>query len=76
MTEILIAKRKHGKMNIKVVDKRTNSWTPDRYKKILTNKDPNNLALLLYDLHSMGYPIEKAYKRFKELFEDPELFFL
>ena len=76
--ELLVVKKDKGndKIKFKVVEKRFNSWVTPRYQKILSNKDYHNLALLLYDLNNMGYPIHRAYARLKELTSDPELFFL
>jgi len=74
--EILVVKKDKGNIKVKVCDKEINKWSPSRYAKIIKSKDFNDLALLLYDLHSMGYPIEKAYLKFKSFFNDPSLFFL
>ena len=78
MKEILIASKHKGndKMKFKVTDKETNRWSPARYEKIIASRDYNLLAYLFYDLNSMGYPIDKAYLKFKQLIEEPELFFL
>jgi len=74
--EILIVKRERDKLKIKVCDKETNRWSPSRYEKIIANKDYNLLAFLLYDLNSMGYNVERAFAKFKEILNEPELFFL
>lgn len=74
--EVLVFKKKRDKMNVKIVEKRFNSWSPSNYEKVLANKDFNSLALLFHDLNSMGYNIRKAYTRFLELSDEPELFFL
>ena len=78
MGEILVVKkdRRKEKLKVKVVEKRTNSWSPKRYEKVISSKDFNLLAYLLYDLNGMGYPITKAYHKFKELIDEPDLFFL
>jgi hypothetical protein len=75
--EILVVKKQNDKMKFKVCNKESNRWSPSRYEKIIKSKDYNLLALLFYDLNSMGYPINRAYSRFKELStSDPDLFFL
>ena len=78
--DILIVKKEKGKdrstMRFKVVEKVHHSWNPSKYEKIIANKDYDLLAYLFYDLHSFGFPIEKAYIKFKEFINKPELFFL
>ena len=74
--EILIVQRKADKLKFKVCDKNTNQWSPRKYEKIIASRDYNLLALVLYDLNSMGYPVSKAYTQFKKLSGDPDLFFL
>ena len=75
--EILVVKKKgNTKMKFKVCDKNKNSWTPKRYEKIIPSKDYNLLAYLFYDLYSMGYPVEKAHLKFKDMLSKPDLFFL
>ena len=74
--DILIVKRKHDKLRAKVVKKVRNDWSPARYEKIIAGKDYNLLAFLFYDLKNMGYNIEKAYGKYKELLNEPDLFFL
>ena len=75
-TELLIAKKDKDKMKFKVVKRHTAGWSPNKYEKIIANKDYHLLAYLFYDLYSMGYPIEKAYNEFKKLVNEPDLFFL
>jgi hypothetical protein len=74
--ELLIVKREREKLKFKVCEKNHNQWSPKKYEKIIASKDYNLLAYLFYDLNNMGYPIEKAYLKFKSLLNDPELFFL
>jgi len=78
MGEILIVKKdkRRDKLKVKIVERKTNSWSPRKYEKVIANKDFNLLAYLLYDLDGMGYPISKAYHKFKELTNEPDLFFL
>ena len=74
--EILIASKRGNKLKFKVCDRAKNEWTPKKYEKVLACKDYNMLAFLFYDLHSMGFPVEKAYIKFKSMMKEPELFFL
>lgn len=74
--ELLVVKKKGEKVKFKVTDRQFNRWTPSKYEKIIANRDYNLLAFLFYDLYKMGYNIEKAYHKFKEFENDPELFFL
>ncbi len=74
--EILVVKKDKENMKFKVCTKETNQWSPSRYEKIIKNKDFNLLAYLFFDLKRMGYNIEKAYAKYKALFDEPELFFL
>ena len=75
--EILVVKKKgYDKMKFKVCEREKNKWSPNKYEKVIAGKDFNLLAFLLYDLNSMGYPIEKAFGKFKQLTNEPDLFFL
>lgn len=74
--EILVVKKDREKLKFKVCSKETNNWSPNRYQKVIASKDYNLLALLFYDLNSMGYNVEKAYAKFKSILNEPELFFL
>jgi len=74
--EILVVNKQQDKMKIKVCDRETNRWSPSRYEKVITGKDYNLLAYLFYDLNSQGYNIRRAFSRFLELVDEPDLFFL
>lgn len=74
--ELLIVKKDKDRLKFKVVNKNTKTWTPSKYEKIIPNRDYNLIAYLLYDLHSMGYPVDKSYTKFRDMLNDPELFFL
>jgi len=76
MKELLIASKEGDKLKVKICNKEKNNWSPNKYRKIIENRDYNLLAYLLYDLYTMGYPIEKAFHKFKEMLNEPELFFL
>lgn len=72
--EILIVRKEKWapQLKIKVTDRRTHGWAPSKYEKVIGNKDYNNLAFLFYDLSRMDYPVDKAYKKFKNLVEKPD----
>jgi hypothetical protein len=76
--EILVVKkdRNKEKLHIKITDRHNRGWTPNRYLKIIPNKDFNRLAELFFDLYKMGYNIDKAYLKFKDFLNEPDLFFL
>jgi len=76
MTELLVIKKENEKLKFKVTEKQLNRWNPNKYEKIITNRDYNLLAYLFYDLYNMGYPIEKAIEKFKRFLNEPDLFFL
>ena len=78
MTEVLIIRkdRRDPRLRIKVTEHKKNGWAPNRYEKIIASRDFNQLALLLYDLEAMGYPIDKAVSEYRKLKDDPSLFFL
>lgn len=74
--ELLIAKKERDRLKFKVVKKHKAGWSPNRYEKIIPSKDFHHLAYLFYDLHGMGYNVEKAYSEFRKLINEPNLFFL
>lgn len=74
--EILIVRKERDKLKVKAVNREFNSWSPSKYEKIIPNKDFNQLALLLFDLNAMGYNISKAFEKFRQMTNEPELFFL
>jgi hypothetical protein len=74
--ELLVVKKNKEKVKYKIVERQRNGWSPSRYEKVLNSRDFNQFAYLLLDLHNMGYPIDKAYSKFKKILNDPELFFL
>ena len=74
--DVLIVKRQHDKLKVKIVKKVKKDWSPAKYEKIINGKDFNLIAFLFYDLKNMGYDIEKAYGKYKNLLNEPELFFL
>jgi hypothetical protein len=78
MEEILVVKKDKNKekLNVKITDKHRGDWTPSKYLKVIPSKDFNMLAELFFDLHRMGYNIDKAYLRFKDFLNEPDLFFL
>jgi len=74
--DVLVVKKKFDKMKVKVVKQQNKGWSPAKYEKIIKGKDFNLMAFLLYDLHNMGYNVEKAYGKYKNLLNEPDLFFL
>lgn len=74
--DILFYKKVDNGIKFVITEKRANSRMEDTYKKTVINKDYNSLAFLFYDLWTQGYPIEKAYNKFKEFINDKDgLFF-
>ena len=73
--EILVIKKKEREeaLKIKIAIKNRNDA---RYERIIPNKDYNHLAELFFDLSRLGYNIEKAYSKYKQFSEEPDLFFL
>jgi hypothetical protein len=83
--EILVVKKEHDKLKVKVCDRSMKRWktgykndldSSSKYEKVIANRDYNLLAYLFYDLDNLGYNVRKAFARFVELQGDPELFFL
>jgi len=74
--ELMVIKRQQERLKIKIVKTVKNNWSPAKYEKIIKGRDFNILAFFFYDLHNMGYNIEKAYGKYKALLNEPELFFL
>ena len=80
--EILVVKKERydDKLRIKITDSKRNvglnAHDPFmKYEKIIPNKDYNFLAELFFDLRRMGYNVEKAYAKFRDFINEPELFF-
>ena len=80
--EILIVKKERTGFNserhlkFKITNKGSEGKGSTKYEKVIANKDFNLLAYLFYDLYNLGYNIPKAYDKFKQLLNEPELFFL
>lgn len=72
MEEKLIVREKDSKLRVAVNTHR--GWND--YKRTLMNKDYKQLAIIFYELVKMGYPVDKAFARYKELANNPDLFFL
>jgi len=75
--EILVIKKKASsdKMKAKVTYRRTNSWSPSNYENSIS-KNANDIALFLNDLKAMGFPIDKAIEKYRQMLNEPESFFL
>lgn len=56
---------KRNKMNyeVNIMEKEANGKSSSSYRNII-NKDPNQIAQILIDLHLEGFPIEKAIEQF------------
>jgi len=67
--------RDRDKLKIEVRKKNTYEKP---YKKVIPGKDYNLLAILFFDLNTMGFDIDKAYAKYKSTMKDiePDLFFL
>ena len=85
MVELLVARKKDRNLTFRVLKRAKDDWTPEdfgssgkecNFEAVIRNKDCNIIACLLVDLHRLGYPIDKAIAKYKELTSDPELFFL
>jgi len=70
--EKFIVRIKDDKLKFKV--NKSRGW--NEYKRTLTNRDFNQLAIIFFELSRQGYPIEKAFRKFKELENNPDLFYL
>ena len=70
--EDLIIKLKDGKLRL--VINRQKGW--NEYKRMIPNRDFNLLAIAFYELNRKGYPIEKAFAKFKDMIANPDLFFV
>jgi len=85
MVELLIARKKDSNLVFRNLKRKREDWGPAdfgssgkdaNFEMVIKNKDPNLLAYLLLDLERLGYPIQKAIAKFKEITSDPNLFFL
>lgn len=76
--ELLIIKKDKHARDIKflVKDNIKNGYSPKKYENIMNNKDETHLANIFYDLNTMGYPIHKAYRKFRSYEKDPKSWFL
>ena len=85
MVELLIARKKDANLTFRNLRRRKDEWGPEdfgssgkdaNFETVIRNKDPNIFACLLLDLQRLGYPIDKAIAKYKELTNNPDLFFL
>ena len=85
MVELLVARKKDSNLTFRVIKRNKNEWGPAdfgssgkdmSFEMVIRQRDPMLIAYLLTDLQRLGYPIEKAIAKFKELTEKPDLFFL
>lgn len=67
--DILIIQKKFGnpRLTAKVRAKVYKGYSPNKYVKVISPKDPNDLALLMEDLQMLfGAPVERAFQKFKQ----------
>ena len=85
MVELLVARKKDNNLTVRVLKRNKDSWGPEdfgssakdaNFEMIIRNRDPTLIAYLLYDLQRIGFPIERALEKYKELVNKPDLFFL
>ena len=85
MVEFLVARKKGPNLIFRNLKRRKDSWGPEdfgssskdaNFEAVIKNKDPLIFSYLLVDLKRLGYPIDKAIAKYKEITNDPDLFFL
>ena len=85
MVELLIARKKDSNLIFRNIKRKSENWTPEdfgssgkdqNFEMIIKNKDPTLLAYLLFDLQRLGFNIDKAIVKYKDLMNKPDLFFL
>ena len=85
MAELLIARKKNSNLIIRIIRRDNENWNAEsfgssgkdmNFEAVIKNKDPRLIAYLLYDLKNLGFPIEKALAKLRELTDNPDLFFL
>lgn len=64
--DILIIKKKHGKINLKITQKMRKGYAPDHH--ILINiKDYKDVALMFHDMKDLyGVPVDKAIEEYQK----------
>jgi len=85
MGELLIARKKNSNLIVRILRHDKDNWDAESFGKsqsecnfeaVIKSKDATLIAYLLYDLKNMGFPIEKAIAKLRELTDKPDLFFL
>jgi len=85
MPELLVIRKKDRNLTARVINRKKEEWTPEcfgssgkdtNFEAVVKNRDPSLIAYLLFDLKNLGFPIDKAIARYKELVDKPDLFFL
>ena len=80
MVELLAVRKKDSNLTVRIIKKKKDDWTPEdwgssgkdmNFEMIIRNRDPTLIAYLLYDLQNLGFPIEKALVKLRELTEKP-----
>jgi len=64
--ELLIVKHDGNEGKFKVVDSKNNAKHDLRYEKLIFGRNVETLSYTLGDLDALGYPIEKAFKMFRQ----------
>jgi len=85
MVELLVARKKDSNLTFRVLKRKKDEWGPEdfgssgkdtNFEMVIRQRDPMLLAYLLLDLQRIGYPIDKAIAKFREITDKPDLFFL
>lgn len=85
MVELLVARKKDNNLTFRVLKRNKNDWGPEdfgssakdaNFEMVIRQRDPVLLAYLLLDLQRIGYPIDKAIAKFRDITNKPDLFFL
>jgi hypothetical protein len=83
--DFIVARKKDSNLTFRTLKRKDYAWGPEsfgssgkdcNFEVVIRNKDAMLLAYLLYDLKGIGYPIDKAIAKLKEMTEKPDLFFL
>ena len=85
MVELLVARKKDSNLTFRSLKRNKNEWGPEdfgssgkdcNFEMVIRNKDPNLIACLLIDLKRIGYNVDKAIEKYREINSKPDLFFL
>jgi len=85
MVELLVARKKDSNLIFRNIKRKKEQWSAEdfgssakdsNFEMVIKNKDSNLLAYLLFDLNRLGFNIDKAIVKYRELMDKPDLFFL